>query len=297
MKIFLTGATGFIGSSLTQELLASGHEVIGLTRSDAGAEALKKMGAQVHFGTLEEPEGLKPAASGADAVIHCAFDHNFANFQANCQKDTRVIAALGEALEGTDRPLVITSGTGIGSLSPGEMALESVYQPQNPNPRVATEMASTALCERGLNVSVVRLPQVHDTRRQGLISPLLEIAKEKGVSAYVGEGLNRWPAAHLSDVVVLYRLAVERAQPGSRYHAVAESGIPACDIAEVLGRGLGIPAVSLTPDQAAEHFGWMGLFVGLDMPASSRWTQETLGWKPTGPGLLTDLEAMLGCVR
>lgn len=290
MRIFLTGATGFIGSALVAELIKAGHQVIGVTRSDLGAKALLDAGAEVHRGTLEDPEGLRDGAAKADAVIHTAFDHDFSRFVENCEKDRRVIEALGSALAGSDRPLVITSGTGIGIGEHGELASEDVFNPSHPNPRIASELAGNALLDAGVNVSVVRLPQVHNLYKQGLITPLVEIAREKGVSAYVGDGHNRWPAGHLSDAALLYRLAVEKRAPGARYHAVGEEGISSRGIAESLGRGLKLPTVSITPEQAAAHFGWMAIFVGLDMPASSALTQSRLNWRPTGPTLIADLD-------
>lgn len=292
MRIFVTGATGFIGALVVRELLGAGHQVLGLTRSDAGARVLVEAGAEPHRGTLEDPASLSRGAAQADAVIHTAFDHDFSKFVANCEKDRRAIQAMGEALAGSDRPLVITSGTGMGSARPGEIATEDLVNVDNPNPRVASELAGHELAAVGVKVVVVRLPQVHDTRRQGLVSPYVMIAREKGVAAYVGEGRNRWPAAHVSDVARLYRLAVEQGRAGERFHAVDEEGVPARDIAAVVGRGLGVPVVSLPPEQAGEHFGWMGMFVGMDLPASSAWTRERLGWTPTGPGLISDLERM-----
>ncbi|MGV8936058.1 MAG: SDR family oxidoreductase [Allorhizobium sp.] len=292
MRIFLTGATGFIGSAIVPELLNAGHQVTGLTRSDAGATALEQAGADVHRGTLEEPDTLRRGAEKADAVIHAAFDHDFSRFVENCQKDGRAIAALGEALKGSDRPLLITSGTGLGNAELGTPALETVFNIAHPNPRVASELAGNALLESGINVSVMRLPQVHNTVKQGLISPLLEIARQKGVSAYLGEGRNRFPAGHLLDVANLYRLAIERGQAGGRYHAVAEEGIESRVIAEALGRGLKLPVVSIAPENAADHFGWMAMFAGLDFPASSAITKKMLDWNPTGPGLIADLDGM-----
>lgn len=292
MRVFLTGATGFIGSRIVPELLARGHGVLGLTRSDAGASALAAAGADVHRGDLEHPQTLAEGAARADAVIHCAFDHDFSNFVANCAKDVRVIEAMGEALKGTDKPLLITSGTGVGSPGPGELAREDVFDAGHPNPRIASELAGQELLAAGVNVSVMRLPQVHDPVKQGLITPLLDIIRRNGVAGYVGDGRNRWPAAHVSDVARLYVMAVERAQAGARYHAVAEEGITARAIAETLAEGLRIPAVSVSPEEVADHFGWMAMFVGLDMPASSAWTRETLGWKPSGPDLISDLKRM-----
>ena len=290
MRIFLTGATGFIGSALVPELINAGHQVIGVTRSDAGAQALTAAGAEVHHGTLEDPESLRSGAAKADAVIHTAFDHDFSRFVENCEKDKRVIAALGAALAGSDRPLIITSGTGMGSGDHGELATEDVFNTSHQNPRIASELAGNALLDAGVNVSVVRLPQVHNPFKQGLISPLIQFAREKGVVAYLGDGRNRWPAGHLSDAVRLYRLAVEKHERGARYHAVGEEGVSGREIAEALGRGLKLPVVSVAPEEAQAHFGWMAIFAGLDMPASSALTQARLGWKPTGPTLIADLD-------
>ena len=292
MRIFLTGATGFIGSLVVRELIGAGHQVLGMTRSDAGAQALVAAGAEPHRGVLEDLDSLARGAARADAVIHTAFDHDFANFVANCEKDQRVIRALGGALAGSDRPLVITSGTGMGGGEPGRPALESVINADNPNPRMASELAGHEMAAQGVKVVVVRLPQVHDTVKQGLVTPYIAAAREKGVAAYVGEGLNRWPAAHLPDVAQLYRLAVEQGRAGERFNAVAEEGIAARDIAVVVGQGLGVPVVSLAPQQAMEHFGWLGMFVGMDLPASSAWTRQRLGWTPKGPGLIADLQQM-----
>ncbi len=292
MRIFLTGATGFIGSAIVPELISAGHEVVGLTRSDDGARALEAAGATAYFGTLEEPDSLRRGALESDGVIHTAFDHDFSRFVANCEKDGRVIAALGDALEGSDRPLLITSGTGMGNAEFGELASEDVFNTSHPNPRITSELAGQKLLEKGVNISVVRLPQVHDTRKQGLITPLIEIARDKGFAAYLGEGRNRWPAGHVSDVARLYRLAAERAERGARYNAVAEEGIDARTIAEALGRGLGIPIKSLTAEEAPGYFGWMAMFAGMDFPASSARTREKLDWHPSGPGLIADLDAM-----
>jgi nucleoside-diphosphate-sugar epimerase len=292
MRIFLTGATGFIGARIVAELLAAGHQVLGLTRSDAGARSLAAAGVEAHLGTLEDPDSLRAGAAQADAVIHTAFDHDFSNFAANCEKDRRVIEAMGSALKGSNRPLVITSATGLGNSEPGRPATEDVFDRHHPLPRAATELAGNALLDAGVNVSVVRLPQVHDTVKQGLITPLVAVARERGVAAYVSDGLNRWPAAHVSDVARLYRLAVEKGQAGVRYNAVAEEGIKAREIAETIGAGLNVPVVSLSPEEAQEHFGWLAMFVAMDFPASSAQTRERLGWQPTGPGLVADLKAM-----
>jgi nucleoside-diphosphate-sugar epimerase len=292
MRIFLTGATGFIGSAIVPELINAGHQVLGLTRSDAGAQSLIAAGAEVHRGDLEDLESMRRGAAMSDGVIHCAFNHDFSNFVAICEQDRRVIEAMGDVLVGSDRPLVITSGTGMGNAVPGQPANEEHFDPNHPNPRRASEVAGSSVAERGVNVSVVRLPQVHDTVKQGLITYAVALAREKGVSAYIGEGLNRWPAAHVLDVARLYRLALEKHEAGSRYNAVAEEGISMREIAEVTGRGLKLPVVSLSPEEAPAHFGWLAMFAGFDMPASSAQTQQRLGWHPTGPGLIADLEQM-----
>jgi nucleoside-diphosphate-sugar epimerase len=292
MRIFLTGATGFIGSAIVSELINAGHQVLGLTRSETGAQALIAAGAEAHRGDLEDLESLRRGAAMADGVIHTAFNHDFSNFVAICELDRRVIEAMGSVLVGSDRPFVITSGTGMGNAVPGQPAIEENFNPNHQNPRKASELAGVSVADRGVNVTVVRLPQVHDRVKQGLITYAVKLAREKGVSAYVGDGRNRWPAAHVLDTAHLYRLALEKQKAGSRYHAVAEEGVPVRDIAEVIGRGLKVPVVSLSPEEAPAHFGWLSAFVGYDMPASSAQTQERLGWHPTGPGLIADLEQM-----
>lgn len=289
MFVFVTGSTGFIGSRVVDELLAAGHQVLGLTRSDEGAAALAAKGARAHRGTLEDLDALRAGAAQCDAVLHLAFDHDFSNFAANCEKDRRAITALGKALVGSARPLIITSGVGMGIPAHGQAGVEHVFNRDHPNPRIASELAGAALAEQGVDVRVVRLPQVHDTTRFGLISPAIEMAREKGVSAYVGEGSNRYAAVHVSDAARLYRLALEQGRAGERYHPVAEEGVPMKDIAEAIGRLLDIPVKSLAPEQVQAHFGWMGMFIGLDLPASSQWTRERLDWNPAGPGLLADL--------
>ena len=290
MRVFVTGATGFIGSAVVKELINAGHKVLGLSRSDAGAESLIAAGAQVHRGDLEDLESLRSGAAASDGVIHTAFIHDFSKFAENCEIDRRAIEALGDALEGSSRSLVITSGTGMGELVPGQPATEDNYNPNHPNPRKASELAGVSVAERGVNVSVVRLPQVHDTRKQGLVTYSIALAREKGVSAYIGDGLNRWPAVHLLDAAPVYRLALEKGVAGARYHAVAEEGVTAREIAEAIGRGLKIPVVSKSAQEAAAHFGWLGIFAGRDMPASSALTQQRLGWHPTDkPGLIADL--------
>jgi nucleoside-diphosphate-sugar epimerase len=290
MRIFLTGATGFIGSAIVPELINAGHQVLGLTRSDAGAQSLIAAGAEVHRGNLEDLESLRSGAAKSDGVIHTAFIHDFTKFKENCEIDRRAIETLGDALAGSNRPLLVSSG--IGALAPGRLATEDMEAPFNPAMPRVSEQTGLAQISRGVNVSVVRLPQVHDTVKQGLITYAVALAREKGVSAYVGDGSNRWSAAHVLDVAHLYKLALEKHESGSRYHAVGEEGVSMRHIAEVIGRGLKLPVVSLSPEEAQAHFGWLAVFAGLDMPASSAQTQRRLGWRPTGPGLLADLEQM-----
>lgn len=292
MRVFLTGATGFIGSRIVPELLAVGHQVLGLTRSDAGAQSLAAAGAEAHRGDIEDLDSLRAGAERADAVIHTAFDHDFAHFVANCEKDRRAIAALGAALRGSDRPLLITSGTGIGDAGPGRAATEDVFNANHPNPRIASEQAGNVLLEAGVDVRVVRLPQVHDTVKQGLITPFVEMSRQKGVVAYIADGANRWPAAHVLDAAKLYALVLDQGHKGARYHAVTEEGVAVCTIAEVVAAGLGVSTVSLSEAAAPAHFGWFAMFAGLDMLATSAWTRTQLGWEPTGPGLIADLQAM-----
>ena len=292
MRIFLTGATGFIGSRVLRELLGAGHEVIGLTRSDSGAQELALAGASAYHRTLEDPAGLAKGAENADAVIHTAFDHDFSNFVANCEKDRRVIAALGSILKGSNRPLLITSGVGIGYPANVQPAREEVFNAHHFNPRIASEQAGQEQLEAGINLGVVRLPQVHDTAKQGLITPYIAMAREKGVVAYVDQGANRWAAGHVSDVAKLYVLALERAEPGARYHGVAEEGVAARDIAETVATGLALPTTSLSKEEAEAHFGWFAMFAAADITASSALTRQKLGWRPTGPSLLDDLKNM-----
>jgi nucleoside-diphosphate-sugar epimerase len=292
MRIFLTGATGFIGSKVLPELVNAGHQVLGLTRSEAGAKSLAVAGGEAHRGDIEDLESLRSGAAACDGVIHTAFDHNFANFVANCRKDRCAIEALGSALEGSDRPLIITSSTAMGTALPGQPATEDYFNPDHPNPRVASELAGCTLSERGVNVSVVRLSQIHDTKKQGLVTDVIELARKTGVSAYVGEGLNAWSATHVSDAAHLFRLVLERRQAGVRYHATAEGAIPFRQIAEAVGRSVGVPAKSMTPNEAAAHFTWLSAFASKDMSASSKLTQQRLDWHPHGPELLTDVAAM-----
>jgi nucleoside-diphosphate-sugar epimerase len=292
MRIFVTGATGFIGSAIVRELINAGHQVLGLTRSEQGAQSLIAAGAEVHRGDLEDLESLRRGAAMSDGVIHTAFNHDFSKFVANCEADRQAIEAIGSVLLGSARPLIITSGTGMGAAAPGQLAIEDNFNPKHPNPRVASELAGVSLADRGVNVSVVRLSQVHDPVKQGLITPLIQVAREKGVSAFVGDGLNRWPAVHRLDAARLYRLALEKQQAGSRYHAVAEEGVSAREVAEVIGRGLKVPVVRLSLEEVPAHFGWLSIFADRDLPASGAKTQERLGWHPTGPGLIADLERM-----
>jgi nucleoside-diphosphate-sugar epimerase len=289
MRVFVTGATGFIGTAIVKELRDAGHQVLGLARSDAGAKALTDAGALVYRGDLEDLESLRGGAAKSDGVIHTAFVHDFSRFKEVCEIDRRAIDTLGSALAGSERLLIITSGTGLGNLAPGQWALEK-NGPTSVIPRVASEEAAAAMGARGVRVAVVRLPQVHDPLKQGLVTYLIALARQKGVSAHVGDGSNRWPAAHLLDTAHLYRLVLEKGSAGARYNSVAEEGVPLKEIATVIGRGLKVPVVAKSPEEAAEHFGWLAHFAGADVPASSKWTREQLGWQPKGPGLIADLE-------
>ena len=291
MHIFVTGATGFIGTELVKNLIAAGHHVRGLTRSEAGARQLQAAGAEVHHGNLKDLESLRSGAAGMDAVINLAFNHDdMSKFAESGEDERAAVEALGSVLE-PGKLLVVTSGIALAEGGPGHLRLEtdpaSTTMPRNP------EAAAQAVADRGVRVAIVRLPQVHDTQKQGLVPILTETARQKGVSAYVAEGANRWAAAPLADVAHLYHLVVEQPTPGlTVYHAVQEQGVPMRQIAETIGKGLNVPVVSLKPDEAAAHFTWMTHFATLDMPASSAWTCKTLSWNPTGPGLIEDLTNM-----
>src|SRR5579872_2287846 len=293
MRVFVTGATGFIGSAVVKELIAAGHQAIGLCRSEDKAAALAATGAEVHRGSLEDADSLKAAAARADGVSHLAFNHDFSKFVQNCEDDRRVIKALSETLAGSDRPLIVTSGTALANTAPGQPAKEdNAIIGTEIHPRAASEQVAAAAAAEGVNVSVVRLPQVHDTAKQGFVTPVIAMYREKGVCAYIGDGRNRWPAAYVLDVARLYRLAIEKAEPNAKYHAAAEEGVPMRDIAEAIGGRLQLPVKSIAPDEAPAFFGWLARFAGLDMPASSAQTRKKLGWEPKGPGLIADLERL-----
>ena len=290
MKVFLTGATGFIGSTLVPELLKAGHQVLGLTRSDVGAASLREAGAEAYRGSLEDLESLRGGVSKADGVIHCAFNNDFSKFKETNEQEMKVIDALGSELMGSTRPLVITSVVALGIASPGQPATEDHFDRNQPNPLRTSEKAAAAVLDRGVNVSVVRLPQVHNIVKQGIPGRLIQVARQKRVSAYIDEGANRWASGHVLDVAHLYRLALEKHEAGSRYHAVAEEGVALREIAEVIGKGLGVPAISLSAEEAKSHFGPLAMFVGTDLSALSTKTMQRLGWQPTCPGLIQDLE-------
>jgi nucleoside-diphosphate-sugar epimerase len=291
MRVFVTGATGFIGSATVRELIDAGHQVVGLARSDEAAAALTEAGAEVHRGSLDDLDSLRSGAAAADGVIHTAYIHDFSQMENAAQIDLRAVKTMGAALEGTGRPLVVTSGTAL--LGPGTVVTEDDWPDPSAavHPRFATAVLARDLAGRGVRSSIVRPgPSVHGEGDHGFVPFVIDIARQKGVSAYIGDGSNRWPAVHRLDTGHLYRLALENAPSGSVLHAVADEGVPTREIAEVIGRHLGVPAISISPEDAQEHFGWMAMFWSLDVPASSRLTQARMGWTPTHNGLIADLE-------
>ncbi|HEY0181148.1 MAG TPA: SDR family oxidoreductase [Dokdonella sp.] len=292
MRVFLTGATGLVGSALVPELLEAGHHVLGLTRSDVGARSLLAAGADVHRGALEDAESLRRGAAAADAVIHCAFEHDFSKFEQSARIDQHAIETFGAALAGTDRPLLISTGMPLDATS-HPLTEQVDPAPDSPTPRVSERTAMSLRAQR-VHVNVIRLPQVHDAAKHGLVTQLIAIARRKCVSAYVGDGLNRWSAAYVRDVARVYRLALEKHQAGARYHAVGEEGVALREIADAIGRGLKVPVVSIAAEEAEAHFGFFGKLVRRDLSASSALTQQRLGWRPTGPRLVDDLEEYFG---
>ena len=288
MRVFVTGASGFIGTATTKELIANGHEVLGLARSDANAAALEKLGAKVHRGSLEDLDSLREGAKETDGTIHLAFIHDFAKFAENGQIDRRAIEAMGEVLEGTNKPLIVTSGTGL--IAPGVVSTEDMRRESGPDVPRVSEQAGLAYASRGVRAIAIRLPQVHGGGgKAGLITYLLEGARRKGAAAYVDEGTERWAAAHRQDVARLYRLALEKGVADGIYHAVGEEGVPMRQVIDVIGRALNVPVVSIAKEEAGDYYGPLAMFAGLDMPASSALTQQRLGWTPTGIGLIADI--------
>lgn len=288
MRVFITGAAGFIGAATTRELIANGHQVVGLARSEDNAATLRALGAEVHHGSLQDLESLRSGARAADGVIHLAFIHDFAKFAENGQIDKRAIEAMGEVLEGTGKPFIVTSGTGL--IAPGVVITEDMRRDASPHVPRVSEQAGLAYASRGVRAMAIRLPQVHGGEgKAGLITYLLDLARQKGAAAYVGEGAERWAAAHRSDVARLYRLALEKGVADGIYHAVGEEGVPMREVIAVIGRALDVPVVSIRKEDAGDYYGPLAMFAGLDMPASSALTQQRLGWTPTGVGLLADI--------
>lgn len=290
MRIFVTGASGWIGTATTLELMSASHEVLGLARSDASAERLEQLGAAVHRGSLEDLDSLRAGAAATDGVVHLGYDHDFTQMERTAQLDRSAIETFGEALAGSGRPLVVASG--VLGLAQGRPGTEQDRPDPAAHPRIANAEVALGLADRGVRPVVVRFaPTVHGAGDHGFVSVIAATAREKGASAWVGDGTSRWPAVHRDDAARLVRLAVETAAPGTVLHAVAEEGVTSRDIAEALGRSLGLPTTSVAPEQAYEHFGWMGFFFGVDAPASSTATQALLGWEPTGPTLVADIDA------
>jgi nucleoside-diphosphate-sugar epimerase len=289
MRVFVTGATGFIGSAVVRELIDAGHQVVGLARSDAAAKSLVAVGGDVHRGSLEDLESLRCGAAAVDGVIHTAFIHDFSNYGPAAEADRRAIDTLGDALAGSERRLIVTSGT---LLAQRQGSLATEEDAHNPNFPRKSEEAALALAARGVRASVLRLPpSVHGNGDHGFVPRLISIAREKGVSAFIGDGLNRWPAVHRFDAAHLYRLVLEKGSAGATYHGVADEGVPTREIAEAIARSLNLPVVGKSSEEAADHFGWIARFFGIDAPASSALTQERLGWRPTQVGLIADLNA------
>lgn len=288
MRVFMTGAAGFIGQATTRELIANGHQVVGLARSDANAAVLEHLGAEVHRGSLEDLESLKAGAAKADGVIHLAFIHDFVKFAENGQVDKRAIEAMGDTLEGTGKPFIVTSGTGL--IEPGMVITENIRRDASAHAPRVSEQAGLAYASRGVRAMTVRLPQVHGAHgKAGLITYLLELARQKGKAARVGDGNERWAAAHRLDVARLYRLVLEKGTADGIYHAVGEESVPMREIVDVIGRALNIPVISIAKEEAGAYYGPLAMFAGLDMPASSALTQKWLGWTPTQIGLIADI--------